>query len=301
VNRYVFASEVWVGKTPDLLPADDPDHGEGVHVIAVERNGPRRYALAEIMRNGQAATLGPWEVKSDVPLGWLLELLEEGHSDRAPTAEPPPLGRISAPDLQQLVGQHPEQVAGFRICSELRNLIAHRVQKGANGDPNAMFMALESVVRSFVRDMGSWKGLGDVARFLRDHPDTFPMFSTVPDRVPSTRHIRRCKAILRRFGREKREAGLTPSAIFEAFMNMYMYVGSEAVGALVLADHIEHWGPEYQAKLRQVGLRSSFELDDEEGYVFVALSADRYPAGIMGRRNAVGDLFRISNCPLPSG
>src|SRR5262249_14274694 len=28
VNRYVFASEVWVGKPPGMLPADDPDHGE---------------------------------------------------------------------------------------------------------------------------------------------------------------------------------------------------------------------------------------------------------------------------------
>jgi hypothetical protein len=60
---------------------------------------------------------------------------------------------------------------------------------------------------------------------------------------------------------------------------------------------VKRWR-EYQAKLRQLGLRSSFELDDEEGYVFVALSADRYPAGIMGRRNAVGDLFvsRIVHC-----
>jgi hypothetical protein len=40
-----------------------------------------------------------------------------------------------------------------------------------------------------------------------------------------------------------------------------------------------------------VGLRSSFELDDEEGHVFIALSADAYPLGVMGRRNAVGDLF----------
>jgi len=32
-------------------------------------------------------------------------------------------------------------------------------------------------------------------------------------------------------------------------------------------------------------------LDDEEGHVFIALSADRYPIGVMGQRNAVGDLF----------
>jgi hypothetical protein len=61
-------------------------------------------------------------------------------------------------------------------------------------------------------------------------------------------------------------------------MNMYMWVGSQAVGALHLADRIEDWDPEQLAKLRQVGLRSSLELDDEEGRVFIALSAERYPA-----------------------
>ena len=82
-------------------------------------------------------------------------------------------------------------------------------------------------------------------------------------------------------------------------MNMYMCVGSQATGALNLADRIEDWDPEQQAKLRQVGLRSSFELDDEEGRVFIALSAERYPIGVMGRRNAVGDLFvsRVVACP----
>ena len=72
VNRYVFASEAWVGKTPGLRPADDPDRGERVFVIAVERNGPRRYAFAEITRNGGTATLGPWQVNGDAPQGWLL-------------------------------------------------------------------------------------------------------------------------------------------------------------------------------------------------------------------------------------
>src|SRR5262249_3211834 len=91
VNRYVFVSEAWVGNTPGLRPADDPARGESVQVIAVERSGPRRCAFAEITRNGETATLGPWEVSADHG-GWLLELLEEGHSDRAPKAAPPPLG-----------------------------------------------------------------------------------------------------------------------------------------------------------------------------------------------------------------
>ena len=72
---------------------------------------------------------------------------------------------------------------------------------------------------------------------------------------------------------------------------MYMRIGSQVIGALNLADRIEDRDPEQQAKLRQVGLRSSYELDDEEGHVFIALSADHYPFAVMGRHNAVGDLF----------
>jgi hypothetical protein len=296
VNRYLFASECWVGKTPGLVPADDPDRSECVQVIAVERNGPRKFALAEITRNGGTATLGPWEVKGDVPPGWLLELLEEGHSDRSVKAEPPPLDRISTPDFQALADQHPEQVAEFRdsveIHAELGDLIADQSQKGPNDNPTAIFMALESVLCSIVRDMGSPKGLlGHFARFLRDHPDKFPMFPTVPDQVPSTEDVRSCKTILGRFNCEKREVGHRCFALFQAFMHMYMRVGSQVIGALSLADRIEDWSPERQAKLRQVGLRSSFELDDEEGRVFIALSADRFPIGVMGRRNCVGDLF----------
>jgi hypothetical protein len=97
------------------------------------------------------------------------------------------------------------------------------------------------------------------------------------------------------------EAGHTPFAIFEAFMNMYMRAGSQTIGDLNLADRIEGWDPEQQAKLRQVGLRSTFELDDEDGRVFIALSAERYPIGVMGRRNAVGDLFVSRMVASPPG
>ena len=144
------------------------------------------------------------------------------------------------------------------------------MQKDANGNPHAMYLALEIVVRSIVKDQGSPKGAGGFARLLRDHPDGFPMFSIVSDPVPSAgpEHLRRCNT-LQHFMCEKREAGHTLSALFGAFMNMYLYVGSQAIGAIKLADRIENWDPEHQAKLRQVGLRSSFELDDEEGRVFL--------------------------------
>jgi len=305
VNRYLFASECWVGKTPGLRPADDPDRGESVQLIAVERNGARRYAFAEIMRNERTATLGQWQVKGDTPPSWLAELLEEGHSDRGVKVEAPPVGRLSTSDFQDLANQHPEQAAEFRdsfnIYTQLGDLIADQMQKGANSDAMAIFMALESVLRGIIKEMGPRKGLGQFARFLRDHPDKFPMFPTVPDEVPSTQHLRSCKDTLQSFSCEKREAGHAPFAVFEAFLNMYMRVGSQVIGAVSLADRIEDWDPEQQAKLRQVGLRSSFELDNEEGRVFIALSADRYPLGVMGRRNAAGDLFVSRVVVFPQG
>jgi len=303
VNRYVFASQYWVGKTPG--PADEPDRGECVQVIAVERKGPRRYAFAGITRNAETATLGPWEVKGDIPPSWLFELLEDGHSDRALKTEPPPVGRI---DLQGLLDQRPEHAAELLGSLELRvqleDLIADQVGKDANGDPMAMFMALESVLLSIVKDMGIAvvkdmgiaKGFEGLARFLRDHPDRFPMFSAVPEQVSSPQHFRSYKAALKRFRCEKGEVG---PAIFAAFVNMYLHVGSQVIGALRLADRIEDWDPAHQAKLRQVGLRSSFELDDEEGDVFIAISAGYYPIGVMGRRNAVGDLFVSSVIAFP--
>ena len=59
VNRYLFAGECWVGKTPGLRPAEDPDRGESVQVIAVERNGPadwpplRSHAAMGRQRSGR--------------------------------------------------------------------------------------------------------------------------------------------------------------------------------------------------------------------------------------------------------
>jgi hypothetical protein len=295
VNRYVFATEGWVGKTAGIAPTDDPARGECALVIAVERNGSRNWARAEIARNGEVATLGPWEVNGDVPRSWLAELLEDGHSDRSPKAESPPLAKLSALDFQNLVDEDPGQAAEFldsgEIHDQLGDLMADLVQNDAGDDPQAIFMALESVLRSIVKEMGLQNSFGGFARCLRDHPDRFPMFSTVRDSLPSTEHYRSCKAVLRRFICEMREAGHTDSAILGAFINMYMRVGSQAIGSLNLAGRIEAWDPEHQVKLRQVGLRSSFELDDEEGIVFIALSADRYPIGVMGRRDAVGDLF----------
>jgi hypothetical protein len=163
-----------------------------------------------------------------------------------------------------------------------------------------MLMALESVLLGIAKDMGSPTGfISEFARFIRDYPDQFSMFSAGPEQVPSMQHVRVCKTPLAQFNCEKRQAGHSLSPIFGAFMNMYMDLGSQAIGALELANRIEAWDPEHQAKLRQAGLRSSFELDDEEGSVFIALTADRYPMGLMGRRNTDGDLFvsKLVNCP----
>jgi hypothetical protein len=304
VKQYVFTSEGWASKTPGLAPADDPDPDECGLVLAVERNGPRRYASAEITRNGATATLGPWQIDSEVPPSWLAELLEEGYSDRSPRPEPAPVGELSKADFQDLRYRDPEAAAGcedsFEIHSELSDLIDSELQKHPDVGPIDMLMALESVLLGIVKDMGSPTGfIREFARFIRDYPDQFSMFSAGPEQVPSMQHVRVCKTPLAQFNCEKREAGHSLSPIFGAFMNTYMDLGSQVMGALELADRIEAWDPEHQAKLRQAGLRSSFELDDDEGSVFIAITADRYPIGLMGRRNTDGDLFvsKLVNCP----
>ena len=303
VKRYVFTSECWASETPGRLSADDPDRDESVQVLAVERNGSRSYASAEITRNGQTAMLGPWQVSSDVPQSWLAELLDEGYSDRSRKAEPPALGELSEPDLQALRSQHPEQGSDFQdsfeIHSELSDLIDSELQKHADAGPIDMLMALESVLLGIVKDMGSPTGfISEFARFIRDYPDQYSMFSAGLEQVPSMQHVHLCKTPLAQFNCEKREAGHSRSAIFGAFMNMYMDLGSQVMGALKLADRIEAWDPEHQAKLREAGLRSSFELDVGEGAVSIAITADRYPIGLMGRQNTEGDLFisKLVNC-----
>jgi hypothetical protein len=261
-----------------------------------------RFAIAEIACNEGKATLGPWQVNGDVPQSWLAELLEEGHSDLGVEADPPPVDEVSNADFQDLADKHPGQLAEFQDSSEIHtqlgDLIADQMHNGADGNPITIFWALESVLLSIVKDLGSPTGVGQCARFLKDHPDKFPMFSTVPDQVPSAQRARSYVETLQRFSCEKRGVGHTSFAIFLAFMNMYMRVGSQAIGALELTDRIETWDPEQQARLRQVGLRSIFESDNEQGQVVYVLSADRYPIGVIGWRNAVGDFFvsRMATC-----
>jgi hypothetical protein len=294
VNRYIFTSEA-VRITPGCAPADDPDRSDSVQAIAVERNGPRRHAWAEIKRDRETAMLGPWAVSDALP-SWLAELLEEGHSDRAPKEEPP-VPRLAARDFSNLMNEDQFRES-FEICNELGALLKDQIQN-VKSDSVGTLMALESELRSIAQYNGTPKGIRGAALFLKDHPDRFPMFPTVRDSVPSIEHVRRCRVSLQRFICEKRKAGTADSALIAAFINMYMHLGSQIIGALGLAERIEAWDPEHQAKLRQVGLRSSYELDDEEGHVFLAISADRYPVGVIGRRNTIGELFvsRVVVCP----
>ena len=89
--------------------------------------------------------------------------------------------------LDQVLPQFYVQKAGpyhpfgkIRIAPFGKGGLRILAESGYNVDPLTMFMALESVLRSIVTDMGSPKDIGGFARFLRDHPDNFPMFSTVP-------------------------------------------------------------------------------------------------------------------------
>jgi hypothetical protein len=66
VNRFVFASEGCVGKKACLTATDDPDHGECVLVIAVERNGSRKCA-GEIQFHEHAPPEALCATNGDVP------------------------------------------------------------------------------------------------------------------------------------------------------------------------------------------------------------------------------------------
>ena len=280
VKRYVFVSEGWVSGVPGLPPGDNSDRSECVQVSAVERNGSRKWAFAHVTRNGDTATLGLWELSDCIPQSWLMELLEEGHSDRAIKAEPAPLEQVSM--IEAIKARD-----GAELRIELEDL-AEAEQMQAN--PKSFFLALESVLRDVVKAMGSPKGVAELARVLRDNPDKFSMFSTIyGDPPPSTQHMQSCVTAMQRFISEKRDAG--HEAIFGAFMNHYLFIGAQVVGALALAERIEDWSPERQDELRQVGLRSSYELDEAEGRVFLALSPGYFPNIIVGRSNAADDLF----------
>jgi hypothetical protein len=186
----------------------------------------------------------------------------------------------------------------FEIYDQLGSLLEDPILN-VRSHPVSTLLALESELRSIAQNNGTPKGIRGAALFLKDHPDKFPMFPTVCDSAPSIEQGRRCKVSLQRFICEKRNAGYADSTLIAAFINMYMHLGSQVIGALGLAARIEAWDPEHQAKLRKVGLRSSYELDYEEGNVFIAISADRYPIGVIGRRNVIGELFvsRIFVCP----
>jgi hypothetical protein len=114
-------------------------------------------------------------------------------------------------------------------------------------------------------------------------------FSTREGRLSLRKDCFRCKAALEAFISDQRAKGRSDSAIFSGFLNTYGQVGSRVNGALELAERIKEWDPEYQAKLRAVGLRSSYELDWEEGRVFIAFSPD-HPIGAQGRRSKTGEL-----------
>jgi hypothetical protein len=99
VKRYVIAGEGWVCEKPTRHCPEDDECGRWVQVLAIERNGPRKYAHAEIIYGDEGSRmLGPWEVSHDIPQGPLSELLEEGDSDQAPTASSPPVLADDTPD-----------------------------------------------------------------------------------------------------------------------------------------------------------------------------------------------------------
>ena len=243
VSRYVFTGRALSTKTPAHgLMINPLERAEWVDVIAVERNGVWKYAYAEITRNGGAVTVGPWKVSEYLRMGnwsddrpveaWLLDLLEQSYFDEAPRLERPWAKNLSK--VQFL--QHKE------IFLQLNRLISDLSEN--EGESEAIFVAIETVLRSIVKDMGSPTRAEKFASVLREHPDKFPMFPTVSFQVSSAHHADVYVALLRGFSSEQRERGHSLRAIFRAFMHVYMFIGSHAIGGLNLADRIVEWSRE---------------------------------------------------------
>ena len=76
VRYYIFVSECWASEDPVVHPSEAADRTEHVQVFGAER-GACKYAMAEITRNEETATLGPWIITAEAQEGWLSELLED--------------------------------------------------------------------------------------------------------------------------------------------------------------------------------------------------------------------------------
>ena len=236
VNRYVV--------TGRALMTNPPERAEWAHVIAVEGNGVWKYAYAEITRDGGAVTVGPWKLSEYPRMGnwsddrpteaWLLDLLEQRDSDEASILERIFTGKLPK---KQLVSQHRE------IYRQLGPLVSSLFKNDAD-ESEAIFLAIETVLRSIVKDIGSPRRAENFARVLRECPDKFPMFAPEPFRVSSAHHADVYTPLLRSFSSKQRERGHSLRAMFRAFMHLYMFVGSHCIGGLNLADRIVEWSRE---------------------------------------------------------
>jgi hypothetical protein len=234
VSRYVV--------TGRALMINPPERAEWAHVIAVERNGVWKYAYAEITRDGGAVTVGPWKLSEYPRMGngsddrpteaWLLDLLEQSDSDKASKLEVPWVRKLPKVKLSQ----HKE------IFLQLERLIIDLLEN--EDESEAIFLAIETVLRSIVKEMGSPTRARKFVSVLREYPDKFPMFATEPFRVSSAHHADVYTALLRDFSSEQRERGHRLRAIFRAFMHVYMFMGSQVIGGLNLADRIGKWSRE---------------------------------------------------------
>jgi hypothetical protein len=181
-----------------------------------------------------------------------------------------------------------EFLESFEIYAKLRALAA---EETAKYDTIAILNALTSVLRSIAREMGSPTG-GRNSCLVTERRDMVLRFPA---------EERYYKAAFQRFSSEQRDLGHSLSAIFRAFKHMYTYTGRHFIEAANFEIRSFKWSqyqvpwssPEYRAKLREVGLRSADESDDEAGErnVFIALSPDHYPMGVVGWWNAADELF----------
>jgi hypothetical protein len=212
VVRYSFANEMWIGsKGSNSRPSLDPNRGEGVMVVAADRDGSCRHTLAKINRSNGAATLGEWEWKDpeDKPQSWLFELVDPAASDVRPKVSTAPM--VDVAESEEEFGQLVDKHKGVAVLGCLFEAFSHELDHGSP----SIYSAIAAVAFGFAMEiLSEAKGdeyianaLRKSAQALRTVPDMFPILPAVKERITQSDQERervrdRLRTVVSRFDRD---------------------------------------------------------------------------------------------------
>jgi hypothetical protein len=238
VVRYVMASEVWMG-SPDsgVRPSEDPNRKEAVQVLGSDRDGGRRWTMAEITRANGSVTLADWESDFEVPpSGWMLELIDTAASDVRPKVTPPEISRLdSEEEFHEMLDEHPDAKKGFMVTAALMEAFEKDLERGPASVRMAVGMVTFGLGEAILREeMGHERTAQLFKKFaagLGSMPDMFPMFGEKVEPIPEEADRMREKmyAALKPFGDDD------DRAVGESLFNFSVNVLAKQTGTFDLA------------------------------------------------------------------